>query len=188
MTRSPAGIAGTEKRPSQSGHARYGVELELPIRERELVVVGIVETGRVGSKRPHKGRTRPLLSHGFAFRPRRCGRLRDCEINREGPRGRALGWMARRERRASPLRAVRSEQRRQTAQSSSALRVASHFGLGHVAPQSQTTAGMLLRRALPKPIWEATQPFPIYFTVSRPAPPLPPAPGCPAFFRRGSRA
>ena len=36
----------------------------------------------------------------------------------------ALGWMARRERRACPQRPVESEQRRQTAQDALALRVA----------------------------------------------------------------
>src|SRR5687768_7940822 len=56
--------------------------------------------------------------------------------------------MARRERRAYPQRSVRSEQRRQAAQSASALRVAPLLVLARVAPQSQTTAGMLLRRLL----------------------------------------
>src|SRR5688572_9315782 len=65
--------------------------------------------------------------------------------------------MARRERRAYPQRSVRSEQRRQTAQSALARRVASIFGLAGVAPQSQTTAGMLLRRALARPTIEATR-------------------------------
>src|SRR5687768_626805 len=73
------------------------------------------------------------------------------------PRESALGWMARRERRAYPQRSVRSEQRRQTAQSALALRVASLFGLACVAPQSQTAAGMLLRRALARPKIEATR-------------------------------
>src|SRR5687767_3081626 len=65
--------------------------------------------------------------------------------------------MARRERRADPQRSVRSEQRRQTAQSALALRVASLFGLACVAPQSQTAAGMLLRRVLARPKIEATR-------------------------------
>src|SRR5688572_33324822 len=80
--------------------------------------------------------------------------------------------MARRERRAYPQRSVRSEQRRQTAQSALARRVASLFGLACVAPQSQTTevaegnrggwrageqAGMLLRRVLARPTIEATR-------------------------------
>src|SRR5688572_33092379 len=80
--------------------------------------------------------------------------------------------MARRERRAYPQRSVRSEQRRQTAQSALARRVASLFGLAGVAPQSQTTevaegnrggwrageqAGMLLRRVLARPKIEATR-------------------------------
>src|SRR5678815_5812299 len=73
------------------------------------------------------------------------------------PRENALGWMARRERRAYPQRSVRSEQRRQTAQSALALRVASLFGLARVAPQSQTAAGMLLRRALARPKIEVTR-------------------------------
>src|SRR5688500_6951074 len=88
------------------------------------------------------------------------------------PRESALGWMARRERRAYPQRSVRSEQRRQTAQSALARRVASLFGLACVAPQSQTTevaegnrggwrageqAGMLLRRVLARPKIEATR-------------------------------
>ena len=59
-----------------------------------------------------------------------------------------LGWMARRERRASPQRAVRSEQRRQTAQSALALRVASLFCLSCVARRLQTAAGMRPPRAL----------------------------------------
>jgi hypothetical protein len=81
------------------------------------------------------------------------------------PRGSNLGWMARRERRAYPQRSVRSKQRRQTAQSASALRVAPLLVLTGVAPQSQTAeeeegnsggrwmgeqAGMLLRRSLVK--------------------------------------
>src|ERR1700678_1684159 len=86
----------------------------------------------------------------FAMRFWVRGRLK----SRDGSRASALGRMARRERRASPLRAVRSEQRRQTAQSALALRVAWLFGLGCVAPQSQTATGMLLRRALPKPLFE----------------------------------
>jgi hypothetical protein len=61
-----------------------------------------------------------------------------------------LGWMARRERRAYPQWSVRSEQRRQTAQIAFALRVAPLLILARVAPQSQTAAGMLLRRALAK--------------------------------------
>src|SRR5688500_1320644 len=80
--------------------------------------------------------------------------------------------MARRERRADPQWSVRSKQRRQTAQSALARRVASLFGLACVAPQSQTTeveeghsggwrvgeqAGMLLRRALARPKIEATR-------------------------------
>ena len=71
--------------------------------------------------------------------------------------------MARRERRAYPQRSVRSEQRRQAAQSACALRVAPLLVLACVAPQSQTAeeeegyrggwwvgeqAGMLLRRLL----------------------------------------
>src|SRR5678810_435520 len=89
--------------------------------------------------------------------------------------------MARRERRAYPpahpptvvrysppplRRSVRSEHRRQAAQSASALRVAPLLLLARVAPQSQTAeeaegdsgrrwageqAGMLLRRSLAKP-------------------------------------
>ena len=86
------------------------------------------------------------------------GRLK----SREGPRESDLGRMARRERRASPLWAVRSEQRRQTAQSAFALRVAWLFGLGCVAPQLQTTEGMRLRRALPKPKIQATRPIPTF--------------------------
>src|SRR5678815_5415849 len=73
--------------------------------------------------------------------------------------------MARRERRAYPQRSVRSKQRRQAAQSASALRVAPLLVLARVAPQSQTTeaaerksggwsmgeqAGMLLRRSSAK--------------------------------------
>jgi hypothetical protein len=60
----------------------------------------------------------------------------------------ALGWMARRERRACPQRPVRSEQRRQTAQSVLALRVAPLFRLSGVARRLQTAAGMLPPRAL----------------------------------------
>ena len=86
------------------------------------------------------------------------GRLK----NREGSREGALGRMARRERRASTVLAVRSEQRRQTAQGAFALRVAGIFGLGCVVPQSQTAAGMLLRHALPKPKILATRPIPIF--------------------------
>src|SRR5688572_20140533 len=73
------------------------------------------------------------------------------------PRENALGWMARRERRAYPQWSVRSERRRQTAQSALARRVASLFGLAGVAPQSQTAAGMLLRRALARSKTEATR-------------------------------
>ncbi len=54
-----------------------------------------------------------------------------------------LGRMARRERRAYPLRSVRSEQHRQTPQCALALRVAPIFELRGVARQSQTPAGML---------------------------------------------
>ena len=64
------------------------------------------------------------------------------------PRESALGWMARRERRASPQRAVRSEQRRQTAQSALALRAAPIFRLSGVARRLQTAAGMRTPRAL----------------------------------------
>src|SRR5215208_637214 len=71
--------------------------------------------------------------------------------------------MARRERRAYPLarppadshespppprRSVRSEQRRQTAQSALARRVAPLFGLAGVARRLQTTAGMRPPRVL----------------------------------------
>src|SRR5205809_7218028 len=49
------------------------------------------------------------------------------------PRERALGRMARRERGAGPLRPVTSEQRRQVAQSSLALRVDSLLALAGVA-------------------------------------------------------
>ena len=62
---------------------------------------------------------------------------------------------------------MRREQRRQTAQSTLALRVVRNSGLGCVAPQLQTATGVLLRRALPKPKIEATRPFPTYFTVSK---------------------
>ncbi len=60
----------------------------------------------------------------------------------------ALGWMARRERRACPQRPVRSEQRRQPAQSVLALRVVSLFRLSGVARRLQTAAGMRPPRAL----------------------------------------
>ena len=60
----------------------------------------------------------------------------------------ALGWMARRERRACPQRPVRSKQRRQTAQSVLALRVAPLFRLSGVARRSQTAAGMRPPRVL----------------------------------------
>lgn len=65
--------------------------------------------------------------------------------------------MAKRERRAYPQWSVRSEQRRQTPQSALARRVASVFGLACVARQSQTTAGMLLPRALARPKIGATR-------------------------------
>ena len=140
---------------------------------------------------------------GVPLRP--AFRLRGRLKSRDGSRESALGRMARRERRASPAarplptfhdspppprRAVRSEQRRQTAQSTlgspvtslplfpsttSALRVVRNSGLGGVAPQSQTAEeeegksggrqlgepeGMLLRRALPKPELRTTRPIP----------------------------
>src|SRR6266550_6491348 len=59
----------------------------------------------------------------------------------------ALGWMARRERRACPQRPVRSEQRCQTARSVLALRVAPLFRLSGVARRLQTAAGMRPPRA-----------------------------------------
>jgi hypothetical protein len=65
------------------------------------------------------------------------------------PRENALGWMARRERRACPQRAVKSEQRsHQTAQSALALRVVPLFRLSGVARRLQTDAGMRSVRAL----------------------------------------
>jgi len=60
----------------------------------------------------------------------------------------ALGWMARRERRACPQRPVRSKQRRKTAQSVLALRVVSLFRLSGVARRLETAAGMRPPRAL----------------------------------------
>src|SRR5262245_57122955 len=65
--------------------------------------------------------------------------------------------MARHERRAYPIWSARSEQRRQTAQSPLARRVAAIFALAGVAPQLQTAAGMLLRRALARTKIEATR-------------------------------
>ena len=64
------------------------------------------------------------------------------------PRENALGWMARRERRACPQRPVRSEQRSHTAQGALALRVVPLFRLSHVARRLQTAAGMRSPRAL----------------------------------------
>jgi hypothetical protein len=66
------------------------------------------------------------------------------------PRENALGWMARRKRRACPQRPVRSEQRSQTAQNALALRVAPVFRLSGVARRLQTAAGMRTPRALEK--------------------------------------
>jgi hypothetical protein len=60
----------------------------------------------------------------------------------------ALGWMARRERRACPRRPVRSEQRSQTAQGALALWVVPLFRLPHVARRLQTAADMRSPRAL----------------------------------------
>src|ERR1700756_847654 len=64
------------------------------------------------------------------------------------PRESGLGWMARRERRASPQRPVRSEQRSRAAQNALALRVAPLFRLSGVACRLQTAAGMRAPRAL----------------------------------------
>jgi len=61
-----------------------------------------------------------------------------------GSREASLGHMAKRERRASPHGAVRSEQRRQMAQDDLARRVASIFGLCGVASRSQTHEGYAL--------------------------------------------
>lgn len=60
----------------------------------------------------------------------------------------ALGWMARREGRACPQRPVRSEQRRQAAQSVLALRVAPPFCLSGAARRLQTAVGMRPHRVL----------------------------------------
>jgi len=62
----------------------------------------------------------------------------------------ALGWIARRERRACLQRPVRSEQRSQTAQSALALRVVPIFRLSGVARRLQTAVGMRSPRALEK--------------------------------------
>src|SRR5687768_994470 len=67
-----------------------------------------------------------------------------------------------------PAASVRSEQRRQTAQSALALRVASLFGLACVAPQLQTAAGMLLRRVLARPKIEATRGTWVFQQTPRP--------------------
>ena len=61
------------------------------------------------------------------------------------PRENALGWMARRERRACPQRPVRSEQRSQTAQGALALRVVSIFRLSRVARRLSRHCGTGMR-------------------------------------------
>jgi hypothetical protein len=60
----------------------------------------------------------------------------------------ALGWMARRERRACSQRPVSSEQRRQTAQSVLASGLRRFFRLSSVARRLQTASGMRPPRAL----------------------------------------